>query len=194
MNLLGWDFSNGVDFGIARSVMLGDNTFVLLVLQLIHVWAHWGIEMVNHIKDKVLANSHEQNMMHALLWTRGTESIFTQRTTRSVRIWFARSSNKISFHILPVTPQQACCCLGELFPFPSFWYMSMPIVCSCIHGNDVFSAIHAYEIFLIYTCGHYIVIFLFLHISSMHVMLVPVNLSTYPIDIEIKTHSICGIV
>ena len=36
--------------------------------------------------------------------------------------------------------------------------------------------------------------FLFLHISSMHVMLVPVNLSTYPIDIEIKTHSICGIV
>jgi len=25
------------------------------------------------------------------------------------------------------------------------------------------------------TCGHYIVIFLFLHISSMHVMLVPVN-------------------
>ena len=36
--------------------------------------------------------------------------------------------------------------------------MSMPIVCSCIHGNDVFSAIHAYEIFLIYTCGDYIVI------------------------------------
>jgi len=59
----------------------------------------------------------------------------------------------------------------------------MPIVYSCIHGNDVFSAIHAYEIFLIYTCGHYIVFFLILHISSIYMMLVPFNLSTYPIDI-----------
>ena len=44
------------------------------------------------------------------------------------------------------------------------------------------------------TCGHYIVIFLFLHISSMHVMLVPVNFLMYPFDIKTKTYSMCGIV
>jgi len=44
------------------------------------------------------------------------------------------------------------------------------------------------------TCGHYIVIFLFLHISSMHVMLVPVNFLTYLFDIKTKTYSMCGIV
>ena len=72
--------------------------------------------------------------------------------------------------------------------------MSMPIICSCIYGSDVFSAVYAYEIFLICTCGHYIVIF-FVYAYFFHSCDVSSSLFiNYPIDIYIKTHSMCGIV
>jgi len=107
--------------------------------------------------DIFLASSHEQNMMPTLLWTWFAFS-YTTELICSI-LWFdllaavtKLTSTVYQWHLNKLATASVS---SSLF-LPFGIYMSMPIVCSCIQGNDVFSAIHAYEIFLIYTCGDYI--------------------------------------
>ena len=96
-----------------------------------------------HIKDQVLANSHEQNMMPTLLWTWFAFSYTTELICSTSWFDLLAAVTKLTSTVYQWHLNRLAAALVSSSLFVPFGiYMSMPIVCSCIHGNGVFSAIH----------------------------------------------------